>query len=386
MEFHIIGSGIAGLSAAFALAGKNSKVHIWEKENLPCMYSSSRNAAIFKTYEADPSVSLLVKESYRQLLEMEKTAGSMMDRRGVLIDPLELDYYENSFIESFPDLSEIKGRPETFDSGDGFSFKGIMLEKNGVMDIHAYQGFLIKSLTRNNTVFHFNRSIENLDIQQGRIVSIRDSHGSNTVIPEDAVIINAAGSWARDIISKTGAWSAPVSPYKRHLFFLRNGTRGRADEFPERSTSLAVPASAVKPESRDVVPVLWSERRDVYIRPEGDGFLATHCDQREVQAGDYASDEKEVDRFLKSVLSVFPFLKDHHISRYWACLRTFSLDQLPVIGFDPFIKNLFWVAGLGGRGITMSPGMIPLIRQLVYHLPDDAGFKKWNPFSPDRFL
>ena len=74
MDFHIIGAGIAGLTAATAVSrfadGEQNHVHIWEKENLPCMHSSSRNAAIFRTYESDPSVSILVKDSYRQLLEM----------------------------------------------------------------------------------------------------------------------------------------------------------------------------------------------------------------------------------------------------------------------------------------------------------------------------
>jgi glycine/D-amino acid oxidase-like deaminating enzyme len=60
-------------------------------------------------------------------------------------------------------------------------------------------------------------------------------------------------------------------------------------------------------------------------------------------------------------------------------LRTFSLDQHPVVGFDPVIENLFWLAGLGGRGMTIAPGLISVIRKLVF----DKDF--FNPYSPVRF-
>lgn len=389
MEFHVIGAGIAGLTAAYSLASHNPggkhKIHIYEKEQLPCMFSSSRNAAIFRTYESDPSLSLLVKNSYRELLEIEKTAGPLVDRRGLLIDPLELDYYENSFIDKFPGLSALKGIPETYDFGDRFTFNGIMVRQNGVMDIHAYQNYLVRILTQKGAIFHYRRSVEKIIIHNEKIIEMSDNHGVAIRLSDDDIVVNAAGSWAMNLVSSAGAWTPPVIPFKRHLFFLRGKPKTGAVAF-QRGAAHGVATGQNIKQSRPQMPVLWNEKRDVYIRPEGDGFLATHCDQREVEPGDYASDEKEVDRFLHSILSVFSFLNDHHISRYWACLRTFSLDQIPVIGFDPYIKNLFWMAGLGGRGMTMSPGLVPEIGRLIYEPAAGAmGTNDHNPFSPKRF-
>jgi len=371
VEYHVIGAGIAGLSAAYALVGGGRKIHIYEKEALPCMHSSSRNAAIFRTYEADPVLSILTKKSYLEFANLETHAGPLIDRRGLLIDPVELDYYEDSFIENYfgkknPAMAGLKGRPGALQIGNEYIFKGTFLEHNGVIDIHALQDFLVRSLARRGVTFHYGMPVEKLEIRQGRVVNIIASPDVCHAVADNAIVVNAAGAWAQKLMSASGAWSAPVVPYKRHLFFLRS--------------PLKLEFSGLKE-----FPVVWNEKRDVYLRPEGDGFLATHCDQREVEPGDYACDEKEVPRFLHSILSVFPFLKDFHISRYWACLRTFSLDQVPVVGWDPFVDNVFWVAGLGGRGMTISPGLVGEIRQLVDERQVSTRGEVFNPYSPGRF-
>jgi glycine/D-amino acid oxidase-like deaminating enzyme len=45
-------------------------------------------------------------------------------------------------------------------------------------------------------------------------------------------------------------------------------------------------------------------------------------------------------------------LAQFRITRSWACLRTFTPDRRPVIGWDRRIPWLYWVAGLGGHGAT----------------------------------
>ena len=38
-------------------------------------------------------------------------------------------------------------------------------------------------------------------------------------------------------------------------------------------------------------------------------------------------------------------------------MRTFAPDELFVVGADPRLNGLFWVAGLGGHGITCAPAV-----------------------------
>jgi glycine/D-amino acid oxidase-like deaminating enzyme len=53
-----------------------------------------------------------------------------------------------------------------------------------------------------------------------------------------------------------------------------------------------------------------------------------------------------------------------------------------VIGWDGRIENFFWVAGLGGHGMTTSSAVGELAADLLL---GGAG-KKSEPFSPERFV
>jgi glycine/D-amino acid oxidase-like deaminating enzyme len=52
-----------------------------------------------------------------------------------------------------------------------------------------------------------------------------------------------------------------------------------------------------------------------------------------------------------------------------------------VIGWDPKVENFFWVAGLGGHGMTTSAAVGDLAAALLIDGPD----KKSPAFSPGRF-
>jgi len=82
----------------------------------------------------------------------------------------------------------------------------------------------------------------------------------------------------------------------------------------------------------------------------------------------------KIDRFM-------PALNGVSISRGWAGLRTLTPDGRFVIGWDPQVENFFWVAGLGGHGMTTSAAVGELAAKLLMAGPtDDAG-----PFRPGRF-
>ncbi len=67
-------------------------------------------------------------------------------------------------------------------------------------------------------------------------------------------------------------------------------------------------------------------------------------------AVDPGAEDLLVDKLLKHA----PGLADISLCRSWACLRTFTPDRFPVIGWDPEIDGLFHVSGLGGFGVTTS--------------------------------
>ena len=52
------------------------------------------------------------------------------------------------------------------------------------------------------------------------------------------------------------------------------------------------------------------------------------------------------------------------ITRAWAGLRSFVADRSPVVGYDPGVEGLFWLAGQGGYGIQTAPALARLAASL----------------------
>ena len=49
----------------------------------------------------------------------------------------------------------------------------------------------------------------------------------------------------------------------------------------------------------------------------------------------------------------------------WAGLRSFAPDRTPVVGPDPEIPGLVWLAGQGGYGVQTSPALSRLVADRV---------------------
>ncbi|MCX7632839.1 MAG: hypothetical protein N2Z22_05865, partial [Turneriella sp.] len=46
-------------------------------------------------------------------------------------------------------------------------------------------------------------------------------------------------------------------------------------------------------------------------------------------------------------------------------------DHRPYCGRDPRIANLYWLTGLGGRGMSIAPALAQLLaQQIVFHKTD----------------
>ncbi|MEE9143684.1 MAG: FAD-dependent oxidoreductase, partial [Candidatus Binatia bacterium] len=71
------------------------------------------------------------------------------------------------------------------------------------------------------------------------------------------------------------------------------------------------------------------------------------------------------------------------IKKSWAGIRTLSSDGRFLIGWDPQVRGFFWVAGLGGHGVTTSSSVGSLAASLIL----DANEKgRGEEFSPERFV
>ena len=150
----------------------------------------------------------------------------------------------------------------------------------------------------------------------------------------------------------------PMRPCRRHLF-------------------VSPPIDWVDP----TWPFVWDVAHDIYFRPEGEGLLLCACDQTELPPGDPPIEESVKELLAEKIERFMPALSGVSISRGWAGFRTLTPDGRFVIGRDPKIKNFFWVAGLGGHGMTTSSAVGELAADLLLGAPETRS----APFAPDRF-
>lgn len=159
--------------------------------------------------------------------------------------------------------------------------------------------------------------------------SARIELGTEVVAIEPGAVVTRTGRIAaKVIVDASGAWAgrltgdAPLEAFKRHLFVVEASMPGE--------------------------PYLWHlGRREVYLRREGGGILASACD-----ATPTSPDDLQVDPTARAAL--VDLIGDVAVTRAWACVRTFTPDRRMRVERDPERPWLVWAVGLGGHGATAS--------------------------------
>ncbi len=129
-------------------------------------------------------------------------------------------------------------------------------------------------------------------------------------------------------------------------------------------------------------PVVWRVDEPIYFRPEAGGLLASPCDETPWEPGIPPTSPEALDLLADKLSELAPALGAAKVQRAWACSRTMTEDREPVIGPDPRVRGLLWLAGLGGRGITCGVAMGELLARCAVGLPHPLS----GPLSVARLL
>lgn len=82
---------------------------------------------------------------------------------------------------------------------------------------------------------------------------------------------------------------------------------------------------------------------------------------------DYSYFDRRVQPMLKNRIESFD-MTDMKIKGAWAGYIDYNrIDQTPLIGQDPFFKNLIWATGFGGLGVQMSPAIGRAIMEFLLY-------------------
>jgi len=361
----IIGGGIAGATTAYHLAQRGARhISLLERERTCGYHASGRNAAMIRQVTSSLPVTAMAREgalffihppsdwevplAFRQTGSLLLASGSAMAEldRFVAVAatfeiPVEL-WNRNQAVSRVPVLQ------------DALLDGALWSPTDGVIDVHALMEGYLHGMRSAGGQVRTDVTATGFRLRGGRIAAVETGDGP---IPAD-IVINAAGAWASEIGRMAGAASLPLRPCRRHLF----------------STG---PAEGVDPEW----PFVWDVAHEFYFRPESGGLLFSPCDEEEFAPSDAPADPAFQVALAEKLHQFAPRLLEFSIQTGWAGLRTLTPDGRFVIGWDPLIENFFWVAGLGGHGVTTSPAYGKLAAQVIAgDSPAEA-----DGFSPGRF-
>jgi glycine/D-amino acid oxidase-like deaminating enzyme len=332
----IIGAGMAGATTAYFLTRKGlHNIVLLEKERIAGTQSTGRNAAILRTLIPDPILNQVARQSagfYHNPPE-GFSDEPLVDPVGVyLAAGAEHTATLKAWCDNLPeaglelgDMSQLYKKIPLLAPGlDRVAYKS----DDGVLDVHAIlQGF-IRGACHAGAELCLGREFKSLTIRNGRLIGVETSDG----FMEASKVVIANGGWASISDSFLG-FSLPFVPYRRHLLITE-------------------PIPQVNPRW----PVIWIVGEEFYFRPESGGLLMSGCDAVKVTPEQAEiTDPAQLERIAVKVSRWLPSLADVGVARAWAGMRTFAPDDHFVIGPDSRLQGLYWVAGLGGHGITCAP-------------------------------
>jgi glycine/D-amino acid oxidase-like deaminating enzyme len=348
----IIGGGIAGISAAAALA-PFAKVTLLEAESALGYHTSGRSAAMYLADFGNPVVQALNRASYEGLKHVLSPRGMLLlgsaqDEVAFREESLGFGMAEISVAEAMARLPILDPAQVCFAAA-----------RDDVFDLDTdrlLQGYA-RTARRHGAALVNKARVEALT-QSGAGWEVVSSAGRF----QADMIINAAGAWADGVAKLAGVVPLGIQPYRR--------------------TMARLPA----PEGQDVRhwPFTISVGERWYAKPDAGSWLVSPADEDRVAPHDAWAD----DMVLAEGLARYGEMVTAPVTRLqasWAGLRSFAPDKTLVIGPDKAVPSFFWLAGQGGYGFQTAPAASKLVADLILGRGPDLEPEVVAALGPQRF-
>ncbi len=365
-DITIIGGGFAGASTAAALVRANCKnVLLLEAEPQFGMHATGLNAAMARHLDQDPTITRMAAAGIASIRDDEawpdhpvdfRNSGSLLLFSGAGQEALlaAADALATTGPIRFRGLDRAAAVARVSVLQDADFAGAIETPGDGVVDIHALLWRYLNSAREGGARLLPGCPVREILRQGDRVTGVRTDMGDVSC----PVVVNAAGAWANRV---SGLPDLPMKPFRRHLM-------------------VTPPLPWVDPRW----PFVWDLAHGHYFRPEMGGLLLCPGDQEAVPPGAAVRDPAALEALAERLARHVPALADVAVSHWWAGLRTIASDHRFVIGPDPRLTGLHWVAALGGHGMTTSAAVGELAAALLLGRDMD---RDWSTtLSPARFL
>jgi D-arginine dehydrogenase len=363
----VLGAGIAGAAAGFFLASAGARVTVLEMEDAPGRHSTGRSAALFSEYFGSAPVRALTAASRRFLATPPDgfADAPLLGPRGVVT--VALPGEDAEFEAALAAARTAPGGALEIAEADARALVPILRPGRYARAMHKPAAMDIDVAALHEAYLRRVRA-EGRVLTLARVRALRhDGAGWTASTPAGdhtaPVLVNAAGAWADEVATLAGATPAGLVPRRR-------------------TACLVDPAADAA-----TWPLLNDVPETFYCKPESGALLVCPADAEPDRPGDVRARDLDVaigiDRLEQATT-----LSVRSVKHAWAGLRTSPPDDLPVIGADPVRPGLFWLAGLGGYGVQLSPAAGQLLAAAVLGtdpgLPELIGLPT-GVVAPDRF-
>lgn len=337
-------------------------LELFETESQLCTRASSRNAAIYRPLEADPALTELAWRNLALLTELEgdaprqllkKTGILFLDERRRRIQA-HLELARRFSIPAEWIESPKERWPRLLGSLPGW-YRGLFCSDGGVLDIHEMSEALRRKLVSSGVKITLNEEVRlycHRGASRTSVLGVRKASGTTE---KASRVVLAAGAGVGACLHEAGL-SAPLLPLQRHLALIGPG---EAADVPQ--------------------PVVWQNQPEIYFRRETGGVLVSPCDESPCPSGIAQRELSALIPIPIRLSRIDQRLSQGSLRHFWACTRTKSLDGHPFIGPDHRILGLYWLAGLGGLGMSTGLAAGELLARLMETGACQPGF------CPQRF-
>jgi D-arginine dehydrogenase len=373
VDFLIVGSGIAGASAAAVLSGR-ARVAVIERESAHGYHTTGRSAALYSPLYGNAAFRALTVAS-RGFLESPPAGFAehpILTARGVLYIGSE---DQVGSLEAVADGAAALGiRVEELTAPQARAMCPVLkpghvaaaLHEPDAMDIDVealHQGYL-RLARATGAVVRTDAELVSLERSgggDGWVARLREGEAIRA-----GAVIDAAGAWAERVALLAGAQGVGLAPLRRTAFIV---------EAPEGAQVAAWPSVIDADES-------------FYFKPEAGRILVSPADEVPSEPCDAWPEDMAIAECVERMQEAAD-IPVRRILRSWAGLRTFAPDRSPVIGYDPDVAGFFWLAGQGGYGVQSSAaaGRTAAALALGEDVPGDVAALglRAEQISPARF-
>ncbi|HEX8979865.1 MAG TPA: glycine oxidase ThiO [Parasulfuritortus sp.] len=334
----VIGAGVSGLAAAWALSGRGHRVEVLERGH-PGQESSWAGAGI---------LSMLLPWSYHSAavdlteLSLARYPDWIDDiRRTSPIDPeyrrcgmLVRPPYDRTAAATWAARHRAIEPPAAL-AGYG---PGLWLPDTAQVRNPRLIQALADGLARRGVPIHHQIGPVHLQTQAGQVVAVVSSDQRW----QADLYVAAAGAWSAELLGQEAA-GLPIRPIRGQMLLYKS-------------------------EPGRLPCVLYEDGK--YLVPRADGHILAGSTLEDVGFDKCTTDEARatLHDFTRRML---PDVAAGGSIRHWAGLRPGSPDNIPIIARHPTLANLFANCGHFRYGVTMAPASADLLADLIEDKPTE---------------